>query len=95
MAPNVPGIKFRVSVLPRPEPGWHQLAINGCRVYTFTGDHHPGDTFGHGMVNILGGQQIIWHAFALHENTPSRVLPIKLVAIPPENLPKNTTTQCR
>jgi predicted lipoprotein with Yx(FWY)xxD motif len=96
VSPDVPGVSFKVGVSPRPERGWRQLTVDGCRIYTFTGDHRPGDAFGHGMINVIGGHQVTWHAIALTQNSRPDGLPIKLTALPPERLPKlSDPSHCR
>jgi predicted lipoprotein with Yx(FWY)xxD motif len=45
---------FIVATIPRPD-GLPQVTYNGHALYTYTGDHNPGDTNGQGLTAFGGG----------------------------------------
>ena len=69
----VPGTSLRAGVLPRPG-GQNQLTLNGHRVYTYSGDHSPGDVNGDGFITSQGGTTFSWHVISLPGVPPPRTL---------------------
>ena len=74
LAGTAHGLPVKITILPRPD-GYHQIALNGRRAYTFTDDHHPGDARGYGFVTgYNGGHGLLkWRPIRLPATTPAHI----------------------